>query len=126
MNRAKAMRRTVFEKYGGFARVNRVVMGFYDKILESPVTSPYFENTDMRALIEHQTRFIAAIMGGPASFTNDHLERVHARLNISEAAFLEAAALLRETLEDHDFEDSDIQLVIGEIMSRKAYIVTRS
>lgn len=33
--------------------------------------------------------------------------------------------LLRETLEDFDFEDEDIQIVEDEIMSRKHYIVTR-
>jgi truncated hemoglobin YjbI len=44
------MRRTIFERYGGFAKVNRVVTNFYDKILDSPVTSPYFANTDMRGL----------------------------------------------------------------------------
>jgi hemoglobin len=113
------MRRTIFERYGGFAKVNRVVTNFYDKILESPVTSPYFANTDMRALIEHQTRFIAFVMGGPASFTNDHLERVHARHKISEGAFDEACMLLVETLEDMDFEDEDIQVVKDEFVKEQ-------
>jgi hemoglobin len=119
------MRRTMFERYGGFAKVNRVVTNFYDKIVESPVTSPYFANTDMRALIEHQTRFIAFVMGGPASFTNDHLERVHARHRISEGAFDEACMLLVETLEDMDFADEDIQIVKDEFVRRKNFIVAR-
>lgn len=120
------MRRTIFERYGGFANVSRVVMGFYDKILDSPVTSPYFANTDMKRLIDHQTKFIADIMGGPTSYTNEHLERVHARLGISEDAFLEAIALLRETLEDFDFEEQDIRAVENGMMSRKNYVVARS
>lgn len=120
------MRRTIFERYGGFARVSRVVMAFYEKVLDSPITSPYFEDIDMRRLIDHQTRFIATVMGGPASYTNDHLERVHARLNITEEVFLEVCELLRETLEDFDYEEEDIQTVIDEIMSRKNYIVARS
>lgn len=118
------MRRTVFERNGGFAHVNRVVMSFYEKVLDSPQISPFFENTDMRTLIDHQTRFIATLMGGPASYTNDHLERVHARLSISEGVFLEVVDLLIETLEDHDFSDEDVQTVCDEIMSRKRYIVT--
>jgi hemoglobin len=120
------MRRTIFERYGGFAKINRVVMSYYDKIVDSPITSPYFANTDMRTLIEHQTRFIASLMGGPASYSNDHLARIHAHLEITEEAFQEVVTLLRETLEDHNFEDEDIYAVIGEIVSRKAYIVTRS
>lgn len=119
------MARSIFDRYGGFAKISRVVMAFYDKILDSPVTSPYFDHTDMRRLIDHQTRFVSSVMGGPASYTNDHLERVHARLGVTEDAFMEMTLLLRETLEDFDFADEDIQTVIDDIMSRKNYIVTR-
>lgn len=120
-----ATRRSVFERYGGFAKVSRVVTALYDKILESPVTAPYFEQTDMRQMIDHQTRFIATVMGGPASYTNDHLERVHARHGISETAFEEACTLLFEALEDEGFADEDIQIVIDVFLSRKHHIVTR-
>jgi hemoglobin len=119
------MARTVFERYGGFAKINRIVLAFYDKVLSSPVTSPYFANTDMRRLIDHQTRFIATVMGGPASYTNDHIERVHAHLGVTEPAFLEMVDLLSETLEDFDFAEEDIASVIDQIMSRKNFVVTR-
>ena len=119
------MRGSIFERYGGFASVSRVVTSFYDKILESPITSPYFSQSDMKRLIDHQTKFIAYVMGGPTSYTNQQLERVHGRLVITEDAFLEAMDLLRETLEDYDFEEEDIQQVETEMMSRKNYIVAR-
>jgi hemoglobin len=120
------MSRTIFEHYGGFAQVSRVVSSFYDKMLDSPVTSPYFANTDMRNLIDHQTKFIAYLMGGPASYTNDHLERVHARLGITEAAFMEAVLMLKETLEDLEFEDQDIRTVEERVMNTKNFIVSRA
>ena len=119
------MARTLFERYGGFAQVSRIVMNFYDKILDSPVTSPYFVGKDMRRLIDHQTKFIATVMGGPASYSNEHLERVHAPLGITEEAFLEAVTLLKETLEDFGFADSDVQHVEREFMSRKNFIVAK-
>ena len=117
---------TIFERYGGFTKVSRVVMGFYENVLGSPVLSPYFANTDMKRLIDHQTKFFAYLMGGPVSYTNEHIERVHAHLGITEAAFYESVALLNETLEDFDFDDEDIQLIEDEFTSRKNYIVTRS
>ena len=101
-------------------------MSFYDKVLDSTHVSSYFSNADMRTLIDHQTRFIASLMGGPASYTNDHLERVHARLGINEVAFNEIVTLLQEALEDHNYSDDDIQTVCDEIMTRKRYIVSRS
>jgi hemoglobin len=118
-------KQTLFEKYGGFAKVSRIVMSFYDRVLDSPVTSPYFADIDMRRLIDHQTKFIAHVMGGPASFTNDHLERVHARLHITETAFREAVDLLTETLEDHGFVDEDVKEVADNFWQRKNFIVTR-
>ncbi|MBE0409296.1 MAG: hypothetical protein IBX69_06145 [Anaerolineales bacterium] len=66
-----------------------------------------------------------SIMGGPASYTNDQLERAHARLGITEAAFYEAVSLLKETLEDFSFEDHDIQVIEDDMISRKNFIVSR-
>ena len=40
-------------------------------------------------------------------------------------AFLEAMMLLRETLEDYDFKDEDIQQVENEMMARKNFVVAR-
>jgi hemoglobin len=119
------MARSMFERYGGFAKINRIVMSFYNKMTTSPVTKKYFDNTNMKRLIDHQTKFIASMMGGPASFTNEHLERVHAHLGITEFAFEETVDMLTETLEDFDFEDADVRQVEDEVMSRKNHIVIK-
>jgi hemoglobin len=115
--------KSIFERYGGFAKVSRVVSSFYDSVLRSAVLAPYFRSVDMRRLIDHQTKFIAYLMGGPASYTNDHIARVHAHLGITDEAFDEAMALMRETLEDHDYQETDISTVIGVLLSRKPYVV---
>ena len=119
------MATTVFERCGGFATVRKVLSDFYDKMLDSPTLSSYFENVDMRRLVDHQTKFVSSIMGGPASFSDDHLRRAHAKLGLSRAELLEMAELLRETLEDFDLEPADIDHVCGEIMKRESLIVTR-
>jgi hypothetical protein len=82
----RTMRQSLFERYGGFAKISKSVMSFYDKLLSSPMLSPYFAKTDMKRLIDHQTKFVSSLMGGPASYTSEHLERVHAHLNITEEA----------------------------------------
>lgn len=119
------MSQTIFERYGGFAKVSRIVIHFYDKVLDSPVTGHYFASTDMKQLIDHQTKFIATLMGGPASYTHEQLARVHLHLGISEAAFEETCLLLRETLEDFDFSAEDIKYLVKEFMSYKNDIVKR-
>ena len=117
------MTATMFERYGGFASVSRIVSAFYDKALDSPVLSPYFEGVDMRRLIDHQTKFIASLMGGPASFSDDELERKHARLGITEGALHEMCELLTETLEDFEVEERDVETVRAEILARRRCIV---
>lgn len=120
------MSQSIFERYGGFTTVSKIVMSFYEKILGSPVTNPFFADTDMKKLIDHQTKFIASMMGGPASYTNDHLERVHVHLGITEEAFMEAVEMFVETLEDFGMNDDDVDQVKDEVMSRKNFIVTKS
>lgn len=117
------MSETIFERYGGFSTVSRVVSDFYDQALDSPILSPYFVGVDTKTLIDHQTKFVASMMGGPASYSNEHLDRVHKELRIDDPAFEEMCDLFRETLEDHDLKEGDIAEVMGEIRSRKVYIV---
>lgn len=114
---------STFDRYGGFAVVRRIVSAFYDKVLDSPRLERFFENVDMRGLIDHQTKFIASLMGGPASYPDEVLRQVHVHLGISRADFTETAALLRETLEDFDVEPSDVDAICGEFQRREPYIV---
>jgi hemoglobin len=115
---------SMFDRYGGFANLSKVVMAFYDKVLDSEVIGNYFEHVDMRRLIDHQTKFIASIMGGPASYTNETLRDLHARLKIDPAAFDEMATLLKETLEDFDVEPQDVDQIVAAVTSRRQYIVS--
>ena len=110
-------------KYGGFASVSKIVMLFYDKALDSDILGPYFENVDMRRLIDHQTKFIASLLGGPASYTNEALRTVHAHLDISDQAMSEMTMLLEETLEDFDVEAADIAAIIDEIKARAPFVM---
>jgi hemoglobin len=116
---------TMFERYGGFASVSKIVMALYDKLLDSDVTGPYFDGVDMRRLIDHQTKFVSHVMGGPASYTNEQLQQLHEHLDITDAAFAEVMMLFAETLEDFEFNLDDIQFIIKDLESRKPWIVSQ-
>lgn len=105
----------LFERLGGFGAVSRIVSDFYESVLDSEVLAPFFEGADMRRLIDHQTKFMAALMGGPAGYTDAALRRAHARLGIGRAAFDEMKRVLAETLEDHGVSDADVEGVMREI-----------
>lgn len=119
------MAMTMFERCGGFSRLRKLVSSFYDKVLDSPLLQRHFETVDMRALVDHQTKFVAQVMGGPASYSDEVLRRVHAPLGITSAEFREMLGLLRESMEENDFEASDIEHLCREVTRREPMIVTR-
>lgn len=120
------MEKNLFEKYGGFSTVSRIVMQFYDKALDSDILADYFEDIEMERLIDHQTKFVASLMGGPASYTDDMLKQLHAHLEIDDKAFDEMAKLFKATLEEAGMDPEDVGLVAGEILKRRPVIVQAS
>jgi hemoglobin len=118
-----AMRGSTFERLGGFARVRLLVASFYEKVLESPALRPYFEGIEMRRLIDHQTKFMTAIMGGPASYTDEHIGRAHAHLRVSADDFDEMASLFVETLEDYEISEADIERLSAHVAGLRPSIV---
>ncbi|MGI9478464.1 MAG: group I truncated hemoglobin [Hyphomicrobiaceae bacterium] len=114
---------TLFEKYGGFSRVSRVVLSFYDTLLDSDEIGPFFDDVDMAKMVDHQTKFIASLLGGPAAYTDAQLRQLHAHLAIEDAHFDELKVVLRQTLDTHNFEADDIDAVLQEFENRRVLIV---
>jgi len=119
-------KQTLFEKYGGFSQVSRVVLAFYDKLLDSDDIGPFFDDIDMSKMVDHQTKFIASLLGGPASYTDAQLRQLHSHLPIQDAHFDELKEVLKETLANHNFETGDIDAVLQEFENRRVLIVGNS
>jgi hemoglobin len=115
----------LLERLGGLERVSLLVMTLYDRVLASERLEPFFANVDMRRLMEHQANFLASIMGGPESYTNEELRQAHARLGIDQPTFREMIAQFRSVLEDQQMAATDVEFVIGELEKRERYIVTK-
>ena len=114
---------TLYQKYGGFSAISRVVMDFYDRLLDSESVGDFFDDVDMKRLIDHQTKFIAYLLGGPADYTGDRLEQLHGHLNIAGSDFDEMKTILGETLSDHGFNDADTAAVLETIEGHRNLIV---
>lgn len=119
----KNMSSSIFERCGGFASVSKIVMAFYDKVLDSDIIGHHFEDVEMGRLVDHQTKFIASVMGGPASYSDEALQRLHAHLQIDREQFEEMAGLLEETLEDFEVAREDIDEVLAQIRARAGQII---
>lgn len=117
------MQKTLFEKYGGFAQINRLVMAFYEAVLDSDELGPYFDGTDMARLIDHQSKFITYLFEGPADFSEERLTAAHQTLGVTHAHFDELKTILSQTLFDHGFEAVDTDWVLNEFEKRRPLIV---
>jgi len=115
---------TLYDKYGGFTTVNKLVQAFYGKVSESENLAPYFEGVDIQKLMDHQTKFFSEILGGPIEYTGRELKDVHAKMGITEDAFSEVAELLEETLEDMGVEEADFETIMEIVRGLKSNLVT--
>jgi hemoglobin len=80
----------------------------------------------MPRLIDHQTKFLCHVLGGPADYTGRSLAASHRNLGITSAEFAEVAEILQETLEDFDLNHADIASVMSVVASTRSDIVSGS
>lgn len=117
------MAQPLYEKYGGFSAIGKIVLDFYGRALDSEVIGHHFEDVDMARLMDHQTKFVSTLLGGPVSFTDERLRQVHGPLAISAREFEAMTALFKETLKDHGFSATDAASVAAEFERRRGLIL---
>ena len=117
------MEDTLYKKYGGFSKISRIVLALYDRILDDDTIGPFFDEVDMNRIVDHQTKFISSLLGGPASYTDEQIEKMHGHLAIAPEHFDALVVIMREVLAEHDFEDEDIETVIMAFGGRRNLVV---
>ena len=114
---------SLYEKYGGFSNVSKIVLAFYDTLLDNDEVGPFFDDVDMSRMVDHQTKFIASLLGGPASYSDNQLRQLHSHLDIKDDHFDELEIILRSTLTEHGMADEDVDTVVSEFAKRRSLIV---
>lgn len=97
-------------------------MALYDKLLDDDDVGPFFDDVDMPRLIDHQTKFVSSLMGGPASFTDTHIENAHKHLTIYDAHFDRLKELVTEVLSEFNVEDEDVHSVLAAFEQRRSLL----
>ncbi|MEO3416624.1 group 1 truncated hemoglobin [Roseovarius sp. CAU 1744] len=120
------MEKSLFDKYGGFSTVSKIVLSLYDRLLEDDDVGPFFDDVEMPRLIDHQTKFVSSLMGGPASFSDDHIQRAHQSMVIHDHHFDRLKAILTETLNDFGVDEDDVATVVGAFEQRRPLLIGTS
>ncbi|MCG8576818.1 MAG: group 1 truncated hemoglobin [Flavobacteriales bacterium] len=116
---------SIYDEVGGFMAVRKLISAFYDNVLDNEELAVLFQNVNMERLIDHQTKFFAMLLGGPVSYTDEELKRVHARLGISNHQFDLTKDCLIEAMEDFDFSE-DYADTIAEAFEEKRNLIVQS
>lgn len=124
-DRGEIMEKTLFDKYGGFSTISKIVLSLYDRLLEDDDVGPFFDDVDMPKLIDHQTKFVSSLMGGPASFTDNHIERAHRDMVIENHHFDRLKVMVAETLSDFDLNEDDIATVLDAFEQRRSILIEK-
>ena len=119
------MEKSLFDKYGGFSAVSKIVLSLYDRLLEDDDVGPFFDDVDLPKLIDHQTKFVSSLMGGPASFSDDHIVRAHRQMEIGNHHFDRLKEILTGVLSDYHVEGADIDTIVGAFEARRALLIEK-
>ena len=114
---------STFQKYGGFSAVSRIIMTFYDLVLDDEEVGHHFDDTDMPRLIDHQTKFISALMGGPEGIGDERLALVHRKYQITHEEFDVVSGLLGDALRAHGMSEPDVSEVLNAFNAKRPLIV---
>jgi len=119
------MEKSLFDQYGGFSTVSKVVLELYERLLDDDDVGPFFDDVDMPKLIDHQTKFVSSLMGGPASFSNEHIERAHRNMVIEHHHFDRLKVILHDVLSDFGVEHSDIATILSAFETRRPLLIEK-
>jgi hemoglobin len=103
---------TLLDKYG-LVKTARVVQGFYEDMLSDPTLGRFFERVNITELAEHQTIFLAMVMGGSAAYTPNDVMRAHSHRGISPDDFEKMIGYLKSRLESNGFEPDGVQEIVA-------------
>lgn len=119
---AKSEPLSVYDELGGIDAIESVVDRMYDLILADDRLAPYFDESDVDSLIEHQSEFIAMVAGGPDY--HQHIAETHAHMNLQDEHFDTVLAYFHASLAEHDVPEDYIHQLKSRLQEYRSSAVT--
>ncbi|MDH5300020.1 MAG: group 1 truncated hemoglobin [Gammaproteobacteria bacterium] len=94
------MDKTLFDRLGGKATLQKVHKRFYDKLYAHPWLGKYFTDKPQQVLENQQTDFMGQLMGGPKAYGGKAPKFAHQHMVISEELFATRSQLLSDAIEE--------------------------
>lgn len=123
------MEQSLYARIGGESAIMAAVDLFYEKVLDDPLTRPFFEKLDMETQSRKQVAFMAWAFGGPSEFKGRNLRAAHAHLvssmGLSDVHFDAVAGHLHSTLRELSIEEPLINEAMTIVASTRDQVLGR-
>lgn len=100
-----AISKTLFDRLGGKATLEKVHKDFYDKAYAHPWLSLYFTDKPQEILESQQTDFMAQLIGGPKAYGGKTPKMAHQHMNVTDELFDIRRSLLSEAITENNISD---------------------
>jgi hemoglobin len=120
---------SLYDRLGGEAAVVAAVDLFYEKVLQDPLTAPFFDSLDMEAQTRKQVAFMTVAFGGPDEYKGRNLREAHAKLvrekGLGDVHFDRVAEHLVATLRELGIAQPLIDEVVGIVGGTRSEVLQR-
>jgi hemoglobin len=107
----------LYEKLGGEAGIESLIIAFYVRVMADPTLAPFFRNSSVEKLHAMQKEFFSMALGGPVKYSGCPLAHVHHGRGITGKHFSLFVNHLLATLEDMGTDEAESNEVIDRINS---------
>ncbi len=106
---------SLYEKLGGEAGIESLIIAFYVKVMADPELAPFFRHTTIEKLHEMQKEFFTMALGGPDLYSGRTLAEAHHGRGIRPQHISRFVRHLLSTLEDEGVSDVEAREVCDRI-----------
>lgn len=106
---------SLYERIGGEAGIDTMVVAFYNRVLSDSELAPFFEDVEIDKLRDMQREFFSAALGGDVEYGGQPLRYTHHARKIERRHFARFVDHLLETLRDRGMEEEDVSAIIARV-----------
>lgn len=116
--------RPLYERIGGSEAISAAIDAFYERVLDDPRVSHYFDEVDLNRLKRQQQQFFEFGTGGPATYDVGRIGRVHDPYDIDQNAYDVFVGHFEDTLRAFALPDRERGELMDAVHSFHDAIVT--
>ncbi len=106
---------TLYEKIGGAPTIDKLIVTFYQHVLNDPLLSPFFKKTSIERLTNMQRAFFSVALGGPEPDEKISLYEIHQGRGIQVKHLTRFTEHLMNALREIGVEETDANKIYQRI-----------